>query len=65
MEDGKIQLNYVENFQEILTKLILRKIEKATLAGFERMNLALKKKLKNKTRRADRAVLSNTFITPR
>ena len=46
MEDGKIHLTHGENFQGILTGPILRKIEKATIKAFERMNLALKEKAK-------------------
>ena len=38
------QLTHGENFQGILVGPILRKIEKATQEGFEKMNLALKEK---------------------
>ena len=44
MEDGKTHLTHGENFHGILTGPILRKIEKSTVNGFERMNLALKEK---------------------
>lgn len=45
--DNKTLLTHGENFQGILTRSILRKIEKSTRDGFERMNLALKEKAEN------------------
>jgi hypothetical protein len=45
--DGKTHLTQGENFSGLLAGAILSRIETATLAGFERMNLALKEKAEN------------------
>lgn len=44
MDDGKINFIQGENFQGLFAGFILQRIENATTAGFEAMNLALKDK---------------------
>jgi hypothetical protein len=47
VENGKTRLIHVEIFKGILAGMLLRRLGAATLAGFEKMNQALKEKAEN------------------